>query len=135
MPAGLRPAAVFLRALEHIQQRRAEIPLRLCSDLNALQQILSYPVPGRYGLTTKASQQNPQPQEEKQLGRAVPRGDPDGTAPVSSAQDTAAPRGLRAGSWSCLGNPGASRTMSPAQPWRLKQYGTSLLCVCLASFN
>lgn len=58
MPAGLRPTAVFLRPLEHVQQRRAEIPLQLCSDLDALQQIFSRPVPGTYSFTTKTSQQN-----------------------------------------------------------------------------
>lgn len=61
MPTGLRPTAVFLRPLEHIQQRCAKIPLRLCSNLDALQQILSRPVPGTYSFTTKASKQNSQP--------------------------------------------------------------------------
>lgn len=61
MPAGLCPAAVFLHPLEHIQQRRAEIPLRLCSHLHALQQILSRPLPGRSSFTIKPSQQNSRP--------------------------------------------------------------------------
>lgn len=57
MSAGLRPTAILLRPLEHVQQGCAEIPLQLCSDLNALQQILCCPVPGMYSVTASPAEQ------------------------------------------------------------------------------